>query len=144
MKFKFKYDSVLTIKGLLISEKERELREVNLEIENHKEMIKHLEDEIITINEKNFKRNMKNNELTKLKNYQNYLMEKVKHFNGLVKLKEKKREEILTNLIQLNKEKKIIEMLKERYFREFLREERKSEEKQMNEFAVQKFVRNKK
>ena len=144
MKFKFKYDSVLTVKNLLIAEKERELREINIEIENQKELIKELENEVLSINEKNFKKNMKTDELTKFKNYQNYLMEKIKRSNGMLKLKEERRERLLSNLIQLNKEKKIIEMLKEKYFQDYLREEKKIEEKQMSEFAIQKFLRKKK
>ncbi len=144
MKFKFKYDSVLTVKNLLISEKERELRRISMEIENQKEMIKELENEFISINRENFKRNMKNDDLTKLKNYQNYLMVKIQRSNGILKLKEEEREKLLNNLIQLNKEKKVIEMLKERYFQDYLKEERRAEEKQMSEFAVQKFVRKKK
>ena len=141
MKFKFRYDSVLAVKELLISEKEKELRHLNVKIEKKKMLIQKLEDENLHLFERNAQRNMRSSELRSLKNYQNYLIEKEKRERELLKTLMYQREKLIAKISEMSKEKKIIEKLKEKYFQNYLAEENKKDEKAMNEFAVQSFIR---
>lgn len=143
MKFKFRYESVLAVKELLMSEKQKELREINLKIEENKKTLSEMKKEILSVAYSMESKKVKNDKLIQLKSYQNFLIEKVKRQRELIKKNEKKREEVLKRIVSLNREQKIIEKLKEKHFEIFKENERKAEEKEMNEFAVQKFVRGK-
>jgi flagellar export protein FliJ len=144
MKFKFRYDSVLAVKELLVSEKQKELSEINIRIENAKQLLSDLKQEILSVSYSMENNKIKSEELVQYKSYQNFLLEKIKNQRGIIKSVESEREIKLKELISLNKEHKIIESLKKKHFDSFNERRRKLEEKLMNEFAVQKFVRSEK
>ncbi len=143
MKFKFRYDSVIAVKEILIREKERDLRQLNAKIETQKKFIARLRDEALNILQRNGKRNIRSSDLQNLKNYQNYLIEKEKRETEKLKTLIRRREQLVNVIVELNKEKKIIEKLKEKYFENFIKEENKRDEKAMNDFAIQSFSRRK-
>ncbi len=141
MKFKFKYDSLLSIKELLIEEKDKELRKLNLKIEEKKQLINSLREEALNILERNASKNMRSVNLQNLKSYQSYLIEKEKREREELKTLMEQKDRLVAKIVELNKEKKIIEKLKEKYFQNFLEEENRRDQKAMNDFAVQSFVR---
>ncbi len=144
MKFKFRYDSVLAVKELLVNEKQRELQEENLKIQHAHERLSELKKEILSVSYSLEDKKVRNDKLIQLKSYQNFLLDKVKNQRGIIKQLEFSRDKILHELISLTKEKKVIEKLKEKHLELFNERRRKIEEKMMNEFAVQKFVRGEK
>lgn len=141
MKFKFRYDSVLAVKELLVSEKQKELREINIKIEKSYQGLSELKKEILTVSYNMEEKKVKNEKLVQFKSYQNFLIEKIKRQRDIIKQYEAEREGVLKKLVGLNREQKIIEKLKEKHLQLYKEDERKMEEKEMNEFAVQKFVR---
>ena len=144
MKFKFRYDSVLAVKELLVSEKQKELLEQNIKIEKSHKMLSELKREILSVSYCLEDKKIRNDKIIQLKSYQNFLLDKVKRQRGIIKQLENERDGILKELISLNKEQKIIEKLKEKHLELFNQRRRKIEDKLMNEFAVQKFVRGEK
>jgi flagellar FliJ protein len=143
VKFKFRYDSVLAVKEILIDEKDKELRKLNQKIEDKKRLIKNIRDEAVHLLEKNASRKIRSSDLQSLKNYQNFLMRKEKREKEKLQKYLNRREELITKIVELNKEKRIIEKLKAKYFENYLTEENRKEQKAMNDFAVQSFVRRK-
>ncbi len=144
MEFKFRYDSVLAVKELLVNEKQKELQEQNIKIEKSHQYLSELKREILSVSYSLEDKKIRNDRIIQLKSYQNFLLDKVKKQRAIIKQLEDEREIILKDLIALNKEQKVIEKLKESHMELFNKRRRKLEEKMMNEFAVQKFVRGEK
>ncbi len=143
MKFKFRYDSVIAVKEILIDEKDKELRKLNQKIEDKKRLIKKIRDEAVHLLEKNTSKKIRSSDLQSLKNYHNFLMRKEKREKEKLQTYLNRRDKLISKIVELNKEKRIIEKLKEKYLENYLTEENRKDQKAMNDFAVQSFVRRK-
>jgi flagellar export protein FliJ len=84
---------------------------------------------------------MKAFELRFEKNYEFLISKKLQFIQSEIEKLEKQKENKISELLQKSIEHKILNTLEENHFMEFKKEEEKTESKQINEFAIQKYNR---
>ena len=141
MKFVYKFDSIKKVKEILEKRVQKEVAEIQLEIERR-------EEEYGTVLKRRFeesKKNFKTSSASELKFHKMYLsslseeLDKIRKEIDSLENKENKRLE----LIQKSKEHKIFNTLEEIYHENFDKEQNKLEMAGIDELATQKFVRKK-
>lgn len=141
-KFKYKFKSVKEIKERFEKKAQKELATIELAIATYKKEIVELKKEIKKSNIEK-----KNNKLSNAKDlhfyekYQKYLEERVKIIIEKLKVKEVERNSKLEELVRRSKETKTFELLEEKHFNEFIKNENKIEQKEMDEFAAKEFIK---
>jgi flagellar export protein FliJ len=139
-KFVYKFETVKNVKEKLEKKAQRELALIELQIDNCKKDFESLLEEEAS-NKSTVKRRTKISEINFNKGYELY-MEKRKNvilnkINDLNKQKEKK----INELIQKSKEHKIFDSLEEKHREIFYDEQNKEEQVNINEIAIQRFLR---
>ena len=140
-KFKFKYDSIKKVKDLLEKKVQKEIAQIELEIERNI-----AEKEKLVVEIENNHKNRKNNKVSELKAVENYkimLEKKVEDIQKQIKVLNKLKEEKVNELIEKSKENKIFQTLEENHFENFKYEENLKDEGKINEIATQKYIRDK-
>jgi len=141
-KFVYKYESVKNVKESLEKKAQKEVASINLKIEK-------VNDEINDVDEKRKQISISGKESDKVKAsevhskiyYDKFLEE---HKKSLLEKKEKLEHEkntLLEELIIKSKEHKIFKTLEEKHLRNFIDEENKNDQIQMDDISVQKFAR---
>jgi flagellar export protein FliJ len=141
-KFNYRFESIKNVKKNLEKKSQKELADLDLKIDKVKKDIKDLEDKKnqIKINEKG-KKTIKVSEAHTKIHYENYL-------NELIKVHQKMEDELnqeriikLEELVTKSKEHKIFKKLEEKTKEEFFYTENKSQQHQLDDISIQKFVR---
>lgn len=140
--FKFKLQNVLDYKIRCENNLKKDYNKLMIEINNKKNEIKSLEEKLNNL------KSQKNVLTThvELKNYINfleYLTNKKDQENNVLKQLQKELEKISNELLKLNKDKKIIENLKEKEYKLFLNEINRLEQLKIDEFSIINFYRTK-
>jgi len=141
-KFKYKFETIKKIKETMEKKTQKELSLIELEISKANEAIKNL-----LVSKKLHKAKLTNNGTVKvsmlhyLQNYELLIDKKIEtlqmHITELQKSKEKK----IAELAQRTKEAKMFEKLKEKHYLDFLNEQKKIDQIEIDEIASKKFVR---
>ncbi len=140
-KFKFKYDSIKKVKGLLEKKVQKEIALIDLEIERNI-----FEREKLVLEIENNLKNRKNNRVSELKAVENYktsLEKRVENIQKQIFQLNKHKDEKVNELIEKSKENKIFQTLEDNHFEIFKYEENLKDESKINEIATQKYIRDK-
>lgn len=141
-KFKYKFNTIKKIKERFEKKTQKELAAIELVISNYKKEIVELEQEIKKTNlEKKNNKISNAKELHFYEKYQKYLEEKIQLIHQSLREKEQERKKKLDELVKRSKETKTFELLEEKHYNDFLTEQNKIEQKEMDEFAVKEFLK---
>ncbi len=139
-KFLYKFDSIKKTKEILEQKVQKELADIDLEIEN-------LSDEYVKLEKKkensvkNLQQYKRVSDLKQLDNYRNDLKQQMEIIRKKIDLLTLKRENKLNELITKSQETKMFRKLEEVHLEEFMHEENIKEENLTNEVATQKYIR---
>ncbi|MCX6151027.1 MAG: flagellar FliJ family protein [Ignavibacteriales bacterium] len=143
-KFQYKYESIKNVKKSLEKKAQKELAAFDFQIELIKKEIIDLE-----LKKNQIKINTEENKTIKISEvhtkiyYESFLDEAIKTFKDKMIIVEKERAEKLNELISKSKEYKIFKTLENKEQQDFLIEDNKTQQIQMDDISVQKFARGK-
>ncbi len=143
-KFKFRYETLKSVREAMEKKAQKELAEIDLKIKKKYDEIKSLE--IKKITERRKFDALRKATISQIQVFEKYIesLEAEKQriqieINKLDDLRYEKQKELMKKA----QEVKIMEKLKEKHLEDFIREENKTEQKQIDETATGLFVRNK-
>ncbi len=143
-KFKYKFENIHRIKKTLEKKVQREISEIELEIDKRKSDIKTLLAEKHNKQAELKKRKtLKVSELQFHEQFFNNIDAKVLELSQEIEKLNEIREQKMEELIEKSKETKMFEKLEEKHFEKFQKEENKLEQLEMDDIATKKFVRSK-
>lgn len=121
---------------------QKELSIIDLAIATKRKEIEELQKLLKECKLKMLKKNsIKVSELHFYSKYESYLLDQIELTEEEIELKLKERKEKLEELIQKSKETKTFEMLEEKHLAEFIKECEKQEQNELDEIAVQEFIK---
>lgn len=139
-KYKFKFQSILTVKEMLEKKTQEEISVINMEIEQLKKQLQLIREEKIKNESKMNSGSAKVSEYQSMKMYNSHLENQItqteKEIDNCIKRREEKQKE----LIERKKEIKSLETLKENDYQNFLIEEGRNELKALNEVALRNYT----
>ncbi|MCW8848521.1 MAG: flagellar export protein FliJ [Melioribacteraceae bacterium] len=141
-KFQYKFKTIKDIKERLEKKTQKELAIIDLEIKNKNEEIVELTKQLQECNRK--KLESKSNKIKDLhfyEKYQRFLIEQIELVQKYILARKKDRAKKMLELIKKTQETKTFEKLEEKHLTEFLKVQDKLEQKEMDEIAVNEFVR---
>jgi flagellar export protein FliJ len=143
-KFNYKYESIKNVKKNLEKKSQKELAAIDIKIEKVRKDIRELEKKRnqIIINESSNK-TIKISEIHSKINYGNYLNEMINMHQKMLNIYNDERNEKLEELVSKSKEHKIFKTLEEKTQQEFIFEDNKLQQNQLDDISVQKFSRGK-
>ena len=139
-KFLYKFDTIKKSKDLLEKKVQKELAEIDLEIERCSEEFTKIEKKKEQ-SSRSIQTCKKISELKQLDNYRNELLKQLDIIHSKINLLTLQRENKLSELVQKSQESKMFRRLEEVHLEEFMQEENHKEESLINEVATQKFIR---
>jgi flagellar FliJ protein len=141
-KFKYRFATIKGVKQKFEKKAQRELAVIDLEINKKQQRIMQLK-EIIKQNKENkiAEKHKKTDELHFYEKYECYLNEQLKICQDFIIKKAKQRENKLKELVKKSQETKTFEKLEEKHLADFLKDQDKLDQKEMDEFAVNEFSR---
>jgi len=141
-KFQYKFNSIKEVKKQLEKKTQKELAIIELEISNKKieieELLKLLKNQKI---KKLGKLSKSVTELHFDEKYESYLIEQMEILEKYIEEKNIERKNKIEELVNKSKETKTFEKLEEKHFTEFVKTQEKQDQKEMDEFAVQEFLK---
>lgn len=140
-KFKYKFDSIKKVKNALEKKAKKEVAVIELEIEKMNNKKKEIIEELNRSRSKQVSGTVKISEMQADKNYQSALEEQIKMVDREIAKLEEEKEKKLEELIQKSKEHKMFETLEDIHRENYNIAENRSEMKNYDEIATQKFVR---
>jgi flagellar export protein FliJ len=143
-KFNYKYESIKNVKKNLEKKSQKELAAIDIKIEKVRKDIRELEKKRnqIIINESSDK-TIKISEIHSKINYGNYLNEMINMHQKMLNIYNDERNEKVEELVSKSKEHKIFKTLEEKTLQEFIFEDNKLQQNQLDDISVQKFSRGK-
>ncbi len=139
--FVYKFQTVKKVKEQLKKKKEKELAEAELEIQEAEKKIEQLANEMDHLLKSFQATNMKVSTIQFKKSSEHILKNKIEHANKELKKLQAKKQVIIAELEQKNKEHKIFGILEDNMRDKFNFEQNKIENGKIDEVAVQKFAR---
>lgn len=141
-KFKYKFETVKGVKKKFEKKAQRELAIIDLEINKKQQYIIELT-KLLKLNreQKIAEKSKKGDELHFYEKYEGYLSEQIKLSQNYIAEKIKQREKKLKELVEKTKETKTFEKLEEKHLSDFIKAQDKLEQKEMDEFAVNEYLR---
>ena len=140
-KFIYKFESIKKVKEVLEKKAQKEVSEIELEIDKQQKEYNQIDDKEIRSRRSAMKKDVSVAEIKFKKNYEMYLSkQKMTVMNKILVLEDKKKVK-LDELIQKSKEHKIFNSLEESYHENFEREQNRADLKSIDELATQKFIR---
>lgn len=143
-KFVYKFETIKKLKKTLEKQAQKEVAEVDLEIEKWVVKRNKIAEEAKKAREEFLSDVATVSDVTFKKNHQMVLKRMIEDvdvkINSLKKVREKKMEQ----LVERTREHKIFETLEERHHQQFIKEQNKIEMSQIDEYATQKYVRSEK
>ncbi len=142
-KFKYRFENIKRIKETFEKEVQRQIKLIDKEISRLYEYIEELESEKDNEKKNIFNKSFVNSkELHFYSNIEKLIDEKIELANQKIAgLKEEKKKKI-NELLVKSKERRIFEKLEEHHYEEFKLNENKAEQKEVDEFANKKFIKN--
>ena len=141
-KFKYKFDSIKDVKQRLEKKTQKELSIIELEISNKKAELERLMQLLKAQKTKKLGKQSKTvTEFHFDEKYENYLVEQMEIIDKYIEAKNIERENKLEELVGRAKETKTFEKLEEKHFSEFIKTQEKLDQVEMDEFAVQEFLK---
>ncbi len=139
MKFSFPLQKILDLKTQMEEQAKIELTTLENERKILQKSLKKLEMNLLEISEKiTSKKETTPSEISLFSEYREYLLQELEIKKNNLRLKEKEIEEKKQQVLELIKERKILQKLKEKAFLKFLEEEKKTEQKEIDEHAIHK------
>lgn len=140
--FKYKFKSIKEIKERFEKKAQKELAIIDLEIKKKNSEINELTKQIKECNRKKTEDKSKAiRDLHFYEKYQRFLIEQIELAKKSILERKKERELKVIELIKKSKETKTFEKLEEQHLAEFVKSQEVSEQKEMDEFAVNEFLR---
>ena len=140
--FKFKYKSIENLKRILEKQVQKELAEIDLEIEKVMDYLSRLKIEKANfIDKKDEPRRTKIIDVQLNENYLIQLDLKIEEVEEEIIELSEKRELKLKELEEKSKEKKVFEILGEKYLNEFIKEENRLEQLEIDDIATKRYIR---
>lgn len=141
-KFNYKFASVQRIKYAIEKKTQKELSEIDLAIARENKKIAELEVERKKMKEEILsKKNIKVVELKFYENFEKNFNEKKETIELEIKELQKKRKMKQEDLLEKSKETKMFDKLEIKHYSEFIKEQNKLEQIEMDDIATKKFVR---
>ncbi len=141
-KFVYKFDSVKKAKEMLEKKAQKELSGIHKEIEQLEiEVCRLIIEEAESAKGISFCKKV--SEIKVLEDYRNSVKKDIELTNNKIKNLEVQKEKKLNELIEKSKENKILETLEDIHLTNYMNEEKLKEDKQIDEIAVQKFIKEK-
>ncbi len=141
-KFKYKFKAIKEIKERLEKKAQKELAVVDMDIANKNNEILELAKQLKEHKRKKLEeKNKKIIELHFYEKYESYLNEQIGLIRNYISQKKIERNEKLAELVKKSKETKTFEKLEESHLTEFVKVQDKLEQKEMDEFAVNEFLK---
>ena len=141
-KFNYKFASVQRIKNTIEKKTQKELSIIDLEINREKEKIIELENERKRIREEiRAKKTLKVSELKFYDDFEKNINKKVELIEKELKNMQKNRIMKQEELVEKSKETKMFEKLKIKHHGEFIKDQNKLEQIELDDIATKKFVR---
>jgi flagellar protein FliJ len=141
-KFKYKFETIKSIKERLEKIVQKELAVINLEIEKLKSELELLNKELKETKIKKLKKDSINiNELQFYSKHESYCERKINILRKEIEKKNIEKEKKIKELVKRSKETKTFEKLKEKHLEEFIKTQDKLEQKELDEIAVKEFSR---
>ncbi len=141
-KFKYKYKSIENLKRILEKQVQKELAEIDLEIEKVIDFLSQLKIEKANfIDKKDEPRRTKIIDVQLNEDYLMQLDEKIGKVEEEIVELNKKREVKLKELEEKSKEKKVFEILGEKHLNEFIKEENRLEQLEIDDIATKRYIR---
>ena len=140
-KFIYKFESIKKVKEALEKKAQKEVSEIELEIEKQQREYSRIDDIEIRSRNSSMKKDVLVAEIKFKKNYELYLNKQKSAVMKKIQVLEEKKKAKLNELIQKSKEHKIFNSLEESYHENFNNEQNRAELKFINELAIQKFIR---
>ncbi len=141
-KFNYKYKTIQNLKRILEKQAQKEVAEIELEIEREVDKLSKLRIEKARFIEK--KNEPKRTKIVEMQFHENYIQqieEKINDVENEIYQLTIKRDEKLKELEEKVKEKKIFEILEEKHLQEFIKEENRLEQLEIDEIATERFIR---
>ena len=141
-KFEYKFKTIKDIKERLEKKAQKELAIIDLEIKNKNEEILELTKQLQECNRK--KLESKSNKIKDLhfyEKYQRFLIEQIELVQKYILARKKERAKKMLELVKKSQETKTFEKLEEKHLTEFLKAQDKLDQKEMDEFAVNEYLR---
>lgn len=138
-KYKFRFQSILSVKEIMEKKIQEEISVINMEIEDWKKKLFVLNEEKEKIIKKVSEGSAKVSEYQSMKMYVLQIENQIDHTNKEIANCIKRREQKQKELVEKKKEIKSFETLKENDYQNYLTEERKNELKMLNEVALRNF-----
>jgi flagellar export protein FliJ len=141
-KFKYKFETIKGIKQNLEKKTKKELAVIDLEIS--KKTIEIQELSILLKEQKRKKIDRQTKTVREYhfdEKYESFIVEKIGIIQKYLTGKKNERKKKLEELIKNSKETKIFEKLEEKHLTDFIKSQEKSEQKEMDEFAVNGFLK---
>ena len=140
-KFNYKFASVQRIKNAIEKKVQKELSIIDLEIERANKRINDLETEKKRIKEEVLaKKSMKVAELNFYDNFEKNINVKISSLKKEIIDWQKKRKMKQEELIEKSKETKMFEKLEIKHYGEFIKEQNKLEQIELDDIATKKYV----
>jgi len=138
-KFKFKLEKVTGIKAKQLKQKTLELAKLLQQLETEKKTLKNLKMDLDSVQQEIFKRTMAGcsaNELLEHHRYAEKLAQDITQQKRKIESIEEAIEKMQVLLLKLNKEKKILEKLREKRYLQYLQEQNREEQKVLDEMST--------
>jgi len=141
-KFNYKYEMIKNVKKILEKQAQKNLAEIDLKIKSAMDKLAELKIERADfIEAKDQPRRTKIFEVQLREDLLIQLDEKISVVENEIFELQKKRKEIFRELEEKTKEKKVFETLEEKHHNEFIKEENKLEQLEIDDIATKRFIR---
>ena len=135
--FKYKFKSIKEIKERFEKKAQKELAIIDLEIKKKNIEINELTIQLKECNRKKIEDKSKTiRDLHFYEKYQRFLIEQIELVQKYILARKKERAKKMLELVKKSQETKTFEKLEEKHLTEFLKDQDKLDQKEMDEFAV--------
>lgn len=139
-KFNYKFDTIKRVKQIIEKKVQKEIAVIELEIEKRtKEINDLINEKNITINEYKSKKSLKISEIQFVNGFEKLMDEKIDNIKLEIKKLEEVKAQKIEELNQKSKETKMFEKLEEKHLQEFINEQNRLEQIEIDDIATKKF-----
>jgi flagellar protein FliJ len=143
-KFVYKFETIKKLKKTFEKQAQKEVAEVDLEIEKWVVKRNKIAEEAKKAREEFLSDVATVSDVTFKKNHQMVLKRMIEDVDEKINALKKTREKKMEQLVERTREHKIFETLEERHHQQYIKEQNKIEMSQIDEYATQKYVRSEK
>ena len=143
-KFTYKFETIKKLKKTLEKQAQKEVAEIDLEIEKWVEKRNRIAEEARIAREEFLNDVVTVSDVAFKKSHQLVLKRMIEDTDAKINALKKVREKKMDQLVERTKEHKIFETLKDKHYEKHIKEQNKIEMSQIDEYATQKFVRSEK